>query len=149
MEKSARALQRSDSASKSPKTGANWNAACCSTHGLGSVWTRAAMPESARAPDVCVHAAGPPGFWEKRGMRGLRCDHILASAAVALLLAAPLCALAQETAPAEAGITGSSKAGDAPAVPEASTFSATASTVCVAPKDGVAPATLSAPDETP
>ncbi len=30
-------------------------------------------------------------------MSGVRCDHILASAAVALLLAAPLCALAQET----------------------------------------------------
>jgi hypothetical protein len=33
----ARTLQRSHSASKSPKSGPNWNAACCSTHGLGSV----------------------------------------------------------------------------------------------------------------
>ena len=81
----------SDSGSKSPKSGANWNAARCSTHGLGSVWSRTAMCESG------AHAAGPPGFWEKRGMSGVRCHHILASAAVALLLAAPLCALAQET----------------------------------------------------
>jgi L,D-transpeptidase YcbB len=49
-------------------------------------------------------------------MRGPRCDHILASAAVALLLAAPLCALAQETAPTQAGITDGSKVGDPPAV---------------------------------
>ncbi len=35
-------------------------------------------------------------------MSGLRCDHLLASAAIALLLTAPLCALAQETAPAAA-----------------------------------------------
>jgi murein L,D-transpeptidase YcbB/YkuD len=82
-------------------------------------------------------------------MRGLRCGHILASAAVALLLAAPACALAQETAPAEAGITDRSKASDVPVVSsdEARTSSATASAADVAPAALSAPA--SAPDETP
>jgi L,D-transpeptidase YcbB len=56
------------------------------------------MRDSARALGVRVVAAGPLGFWGN-GMSGLRCDHILASAAVALFLTAPPCALAQETAP--------------------------------------------------
>jgi L,D-transpeptidase YcbB len=67
--------------------------------------------KTARASDVCVHATGPPGFWEKRGVTGLRCDHMLASASVALLLAVPLCAVAQERAPIGVGITDSSKTG--------------------------------------
>jgi L,D-transpeptidase YcbB len=82
-------------------------------------------------------------------MRGLRCDHILASATVALVLAAPLYALAQEPAPTKAGVTAASKAGDAPAVSpdEARTSSATASVAGVAPTALSAPASV--PDETP
>ena len=49
-------------------------------------------------------------------MSGLRLDHFLASAAVAFLLAAPISALGQETAPSQAGLTDHSKAGDAPAM---------------------------------
>jgi hypothetical protein len=47
-------------------------------------------------------------------MSGLRFDRLLASAAVALLLAAPPSALGQETVPSEAGLIDHSKAGDAP-----------------------------------
>ena len=49
-------------------------------------------------------------------MSGIRPDHILASLTVALLLAVPVGALAQQTDAAEAGITGSVKPGDARAV---------------------------------
>ena len=47
-------------------------------------------------------------------MSGLRFDHLLASAVVALLLAAPVCALAQETAPTPAEVLAGSS-GKAPA----------------------------------
>ena len=51
-------------------------------------------------------------------MSGLRCDHILASAAFALILTTPVCAFAQETAaPTEAQIIDRSKGGDAAAMP--------------------------------
>ncbi|HEY7242959.1 MAG TPA: L,D-transpeptidase family protein [Xanthobacteraceae bacterium] len=98
-------------------------------------------------------------------MNGFRCDHILASAAVALLLAAPLCALAQETPPTPAEITGDSQASDAPAKSpvkspamspatspimsgdEAPTSSATASAADIAP--GALSAPVSVPQETP
>lgn len=46
-------------------------------------------------------------------MSALRLDQILASAAVAFILAAPISALGQPTEPSHAGLTGQSKAGDA------------------------------------
>src|ERR1700750_58346 len=46
-------------------------------------------------------------------MSGLRLDQILASAAVAFILAAPISALGQQTEPSHAGLTDQSKAGDA------------------------------------
>jgi len=54
-------------------------------------------------------------------MGGVRCDHILASAALALWLAAPLCALAQEAAPsAPTSVPDATPAPNAPAsVPDA------------------------------
>ncbi|TMJ33380.1 MAG: murein L,D-transpeptidase [Alphaproteobacteria bacterium] len=86
----------------------------------------------------------------KRGMSSLRwhhilCDHILARAAVGLLLAAPLCALAQEAAPTAAGIIDSSKAGNAPTLlpNEGMTAVATAS------GDGGAQTALAAPASVP
>src|SRR5436190_19039774 len=56
-------------------------------------------------------------FLEKRGVRAFRCDCILTGAAVALLLIAPLPALAQETAPIAVDATGSAKADSTPASP--------------------------------
>jgi L,D-transpeptidase YcbB len=53
-----------------------------------------------------------PEFWEKRFVSGIRPDHILASLAVALLLAVPVGALAQKTDADAAGITGRAKPGD-------------------------------------
>jgi murein L,D-transpeptidase YcbB/YkuD len=56
-------------------------------------------------------------FLEKRGVSTFRCDCILAGAAVALLLIAPLPALAEEAAPIAAGVTDSAKANSTPAAP--------------------------------
>ena len=55
-------LQRSDSASKSSEIGEKLNAACCWTPGLSSVCACIVIRESARAPDICIQAAGPPRF---------------------------------------------------------------------------------------
>ena len=48
-------------------------------------------------------------------MNGRRLEQFLASAAVAILLAAPISALGQEAAPSQAGLIDHSKVGDAPA----------------------------------
>ena len=61
---------------------------------LASLWTGTGE-ESARARKI-AWAWRTANFGEKRGVSGLRCDHMLAGAVLALLLGAPLCARAQE-----------------------------------------------------
>src|SRR5579871_5974159 len=90
-----------------PKVAEKRDAACCWTRSLHGVW-------HARTGGriVCVLRQHHQAFGGNP-MSVLRLDQILASAAVAFILAAPISALGQQTEPSHAGLTDQPKAGDA------------------------------------
>ena len=87
-------LHRSDSASKSLKSYVKLR---CPNNGIGSVSHGSVRESSARSLPRALTETDRRN-WGERGMWDLGRDRILASAAVALLLTAPVCALAQEQA---------------------------------------------------